>query len=337
MRRAAAGMAIWLALAIATAGCGAPRRAASAKVDTSGAKPAKAVAARQPAVKAVDDRGAIPFVDTPGRMFAGVAVPGRPPPATNARPCAAADLTVTPLSESGGGSLMYQGYVFHNASATTCILRGFPKVVATSPGRPDVVATDANFFPGPTTPANMAPGGATQLNLETSTVCSAFPGGSRTIVPYTTVVVSIPGGGQLTLNGKLELICGLSTGAFYVPQPPQHYTQSPLTGATAKLDLPSSVSAGTTLHYLVELTNPTDQAMVLDPCPSYSQGIGRAGKGFLQLNCTTVHKLAAHHTVRYAMQIAILPDTPTGPTQVYWSIAAVGAVPAKGSLVVEPS
>ncbi|MGH9129477.1 MAG: DUF4232 domain-containing protein [Acidimicrobiales bacterium] len=311
-----------LATLAALSGCGAGVGARSVRVGGTGAPPAS--------IRQVNEQGTVPWVDTPGHMFVPVRLPGPPPPPTNARPCTATDLSVSKAYNNGGGGHLDQYFELRNTSASTCILSGFPGVVATQAGRPDAVGTDGGFFVGHgDTPADMAPGGRTRLGIETNSDCSAFPGGRAGVPPYHSVVVTIPGGGKVTLHGSFAVVCGLFVGAFDVPQAPPRYSQPPLEGATARLELPSSVAAGTTLDYVVDLTNPTGRAMELNPCPSYQQG-----KALFQLDCANVHSLAPDHTVRYAMQQAIPAGTPTGPTDVYWSLAGALDIAASGSVEV---
>jgi len=54
---------------------------------------------------------------------------------------------------------------------------------------------------------------------------------------------------------------GTTTDLFlYVPQPTPTYPKPPLGGATAGLELPSAAEAGTTLRYVVDITNPSPRA-----------------------------------------------------------------------------
>jgi hypothetical protein len=140
----------------------------------------------------------------------------------------------------------------------------------------------------------------------------------------------------MVLHDVFDVECGLFTGQFAVAQPQPEYTQSVIQGATAQIELPSAVDAGTTLRYVVDLTNPTTHDMVLTPCPSYQQGINEAGTGPLEFNCAAVHLLAAHQTERFAMEIAVPADFPTGQAEVYWNVAAIADpyIGARGSVDV---
>jgi hypothetical protein len=103
---------------------------------------------------------------------------------------------------------------------------------------------------------------------------------------------------------------------------PEHLAEprpQPGTPATleARIDLPSSVRAGATILYTVTLTNPTDVAVSLRPCPGYTDGLGSS----FALNCDTVHAIPPHGHVDYAMRIRI-PEkyTRNGVAKVAWSL-----------------
>jgi hypothetical protein len=270
-------------------------------------------------------------------MFSGSPLPVTPRPTTGPA-CTAADVQVTPDGGNGGGGHLYRTYDFRNAGTGPCLLRGFPRVVASEPGKPPFVATDGGFFVGhDDVAATLSPGESAALSLETDTNCQA-----RYAVPntfptnlYHTVTVSIPGGGNVVLAGDFDVECGLFTGQFSVAQPPQQYSQSPVAGVTVQVEVPKAVEAGAVLRYVVALTNPTSHDMVLSPCPSYQQGLGAAGKAIRALNCETVRSIAAGQTVRFAMQLDVPADTPAGPSQVYWNIAAVSDVMISASAPIE--
>jgi hypothetical protein len=288
-----------------------------------------------PSISPVSERGAVPWVDQPGQFFQPSPLPAHYRP-TSAPPCTAAQLQVSPQGPNGAGGHLFFYFDFRNVSGTTCILPGYPHAVASEPGKPDVTATHSGWFADIERSGNMRPGGVTWLSIETDFNCRAryaHPNEHPTRV-YHTVTVSIPGGGQVVINGTFDVLCGLFTGRFAVRQPPQRYTQSPITGARVTLDLPSGVVAGTTLDYVAALTNPTGTDMVLHPCPGYQQSLGPAGKAVLSLNCRAQRTIPAHQTVRFAMRLHVPADTPTGPGNLVWSIAAPAGIFAHGSLHV---
>ena len=244
---------------------------------------------------------------------------------TTGRACRASDLRASgDIGAPGGGGHTPETFEFVDTSSTPCVLKGFPRVVATEPGKPAVVAVDGGFFVGQEKSATMSPGSYTTLSLETERDCDARYADVNhwpTLI-YHTATVAIPGGGSMVVHDVFDVECGLFTGQFGVAQPQPEYTQSVIQGATAHIELPSAVHAGTTLHYVIDLTNPTANDMSLAPCPSYQQGIGEGGTDPLEFNCPAVHLLPAHEAQRFAMELAVPADFPTGPAEVYWNVAA---------------
>ena len=270
-------------------------------------------------------------------MFIGSPLPVAALPTTG-RACRAPDLKVSDIGGNGGGGHSYATFQFENISSTPCVLNGFPHVVATEPGKRPVVAVDGGFFVGQEKSATMSPDNSTALDIETERDCDARYADVNhwpTLI-YHTATVAIPGGGSVVLHDVFDVECGLFTGQFAVAQPQPEYTQSVIQGATAQIELPSAVDAGTTLRYVVDLTNPTTHDMVLTPCPSYQQGINEAGTGPLEFNCAAVHLLLAGRTQRFTMEIAVPADFPTGQAEVYWNVAAITDpyIGARGSVDV---
>jgi len=184
----------------------------------------------------------------------------------------------------------------------------------------------------------MPTGGVTWLTLKTSNDCPARnpASGRYPTRVYHATIVTIPGGGRVVIRQPLDVLCGLFTGQFGVTEPPRRYVNPPWTRVRVALDLPASVTAGSVLRYVVDLTNPTGAPMRLRPCPGYSQGVAVAGKTVLELNCAAVpgRQLPARQTVRFAMRIPVPGGTPTGPTWVGWSIAGSVTADAHGSVRV---
>jgi hypothetical protein len=308
----------------------------SAPADLSTA--ASAPSAPTPPGVPVDETGAVPWGNAPGSMFFGSPLPVAPLP-TSGRACRASDLKPSgDIGGSGGGGHTPEIFEFTDISTTPCVLKGFPRVVATEPGKPPVVAVKGGFFTEQETPATMSRGSYTWLSLETERDCNAryaVPDSYTTLI-YHSATVTIPGGGIVVLHDNFDVECGLFTGQFGVTPPQPEYTQSVLQGATVQIELPNAVDAGTPLRYVIDLTNPTAHDMVLDPCPSYQQALGEGGKDPLEFNCPAVHLLHAGQTQRFAMELDVPADYPTGPAEVYWNLAAFTDpdISARGSVDV---
>jgi hypothetical protein len=87
------------------------------------------------------------------------------------------------------------------------------------------------------------------------------------------------------------------------------------------IHVPATVRAGRTLHYQVTLTNSTNTAVPLDPCPNYTQSLVRqTSRGdhptttTYRLNCAAIHTVPAHTTVTLQMQ---QPIPTTGANQTF--------------------
>jgi hypothetical protein len=266
-------------------------------------------------VSAVELTGVVPWIDAP-TVTPAPSDSSPPPRAADARPCLAADLTAQLAAGGAAAGTETTLVQFRNISDSMCVLKGFPVVTATEPGLPDVAAAH-DLFPGTST-ANMAPGQDTRLALEWTVMCPAGRGGGGSGgAPYHTLRVALPGGGTVEVSDDTgwDLTCGLWTGPFYVPEPEPPNPYAPL---RASLEQPSSVAAGSTLIYVVKLTNTSDEPIALTPCPAYIQLAGTSGQDVETLNCDPVGAIDAHQSVRFEMQLAIPANAPQGPAKLAW-------------------
>ena len=279
----------------------------------------------------------VPWVDRPAPAYA----PPQPlpfPTPTDAPPCRADQLSPDTY---GAQFTQEDGIVvaFRNTSATACLLAGRPDVVASGPGLADEqLAATSMRWPGITT--NLAPGKTASTLIHDPRACQNNPGGDRVdTLYYTRLVFTMPGGGTTTVTPvHLHSYCGPSVAPYVQNPPPDRYPPQPLDGLTASLTLPRSVHAGTTLTYVVTLTNPTSQPVATTPCPGYVQS-GQDGGVQLKdthgLNCDTVTSVAPGQHVRYQMQLPIPADAPTGRLTVFWdAVSGAHAPRAKGTVQI---
>jgi hypothetical protein len=91
---------------------------------------------------------------------------------------------------------------------------------------------------------------------------------------------------------------------------------------------PQNVTPGDAMTYTVALTNPTSTAIVLDPCPSYAEGIkGRPSSvRTYQLNCGAVRRIGAHATVSFTMRLALPAGLTPGDAVLDWRLEVPGPV-----------
>lgn len=102
------------------------------------------------------------------------------------------------------------------------------------------------------------------------------------------------------------------------------------------ISAPSSVAADQTLSFHVTLTNPTDFAVPLIPCPTYAVALRdvlvqhdpHAASSSGRLNCAaSPASVAAHASITYDMHLDV-SAVPTGPRRLVWTW--LGDWPAEG-------
>lgn len=269
---------------------------------------------------------AVPWAD----LSPGPYSPPPPPPATlpptSSPPCRASQLTVTDNGGNGAGGHLAHYYKFTNASTTTCLLGGYPRVVASEPGHPDLVATHGTFFGDGGPPGDVAPNGSSDLTIQTASTCATNPGGASGAV-YQHVVVTLPGGGDIVIPGaSFDGICGLSVTAFAWPVPSPVALPEPIAALKVTIAAPQRLRAGTTAVYAVMLANPTGAAVTLGPCPNFIQGLQgtAADKDSHRLNCAAAKPIAPHGQESFIMHLVVPDDAANGQTALTWSLVAPG-------------
>lgn len=282
---------------------------------------------------AVTATGAVPWLDAPTVPGPAPDPPSPLPRPADARPCGARDVHATSDGRNGAGGHEVMYLRFRNVSRSTCVLKGYPRVSATEAGLRTVIGTDGSFFPSGQT-ANIAPGQRADLGVETDTYCAARPGGGPPGALYHRLHIALPGGGHVAVDEPrgFDPTCGLHITAFSVPQAPQPEPRSVL---SPSLETPATVFAGATLVYVVDLINPTDQPIALNPCPAYVQAIANLPtpvKEVDALNCGPVGAIGAHRTKRFQMRLTIPPSTPEGPITLHWDL--IGVEPAAASATI---
>lgn len=218
---------------------------------------------------------------------------------------------------------------FTNHAATACVLNGYPTVAGVSAtGTVTVLRTPhGSYFGDPGPPANIAPGQIAAVNISGGDACIAAQRGQHRI--YLTLRIGLPGGGFVTASSAhFDTSCGVSVSKFGVPadqQPPLNPPQSPL---TATIHAPQTVHPGQDLRYTVTLTNTSDTAYSLRPCPAYQESFyaiaSRAVKGVTRnyyLNCEAVGQIDAHASVTFRMQLQLPATLPaTKITKFNWQL-----------------
>lgn len=257
------------------------------------------------------------------------------PPQLGAPACTADKLSVVSVWPVGTGQ--DDGFMIslRNTGSTACLLEGTPRVVASSPGKATVLASTENL-PSYGEVTDTAPGATVELEIDIPAACPAYPGGASAALPeYQGVTISISGGiSKVVHKPHLTFPCGMATTPFFTPTPAPTYSKNPLVGLIPRLRLPATVKAGTTLSYVVALTNPGSQPVALSPCPAYLENSSIPTKLVYRLNCQSVRTIPAHGQVTYQMEMAIPNTAPSGMTKVGWILFGASTLMGHGQVRV---
>ncbi len=303
---------------------------------------------RVPAPPTADLADAVPWTDAPASPYVA---PGQAARTTDAPPCTAADLAATAdVAATAGPQDGVGGRVVHyvdlkNTSASTCLLQGYPQVQAVGDGLPDVEATQGTVVPGAGA-ADMRPGEVTTLAIETTTECQALASGPVS-GPWPRLRLTLPDGGgtvEVDVPDGVDAFCGLATSEFSGPTPTTPAAMDPLASLVATLEVPATLAPAEPLTYVVRLTNPTDEAIALDRCPSYVETLAgtQTTRESYALACGAVGEIGPHASVRFAMRfvsadargrLATESDrTPSAPLSIRWAMVAPFDVSATAGL-----
>ena len=272
---------------------------------------------------------AVPWADRPPGPDYSPPPPSTTLPPASSQPCSASQVKAIPTGRNGASGHIMYGYQLTNISSRTCLLAGYPGVVATEPGHASVAASQGTYVPDTGPPGDVAPGASSDLTIEVVSSCDA----PSTFTTYHHVVVTLPGGGDIVLSGlSLTLACGLHVGAFALPVPlPEPVTSAnPIAAITASLMVaPQQLEAGTTAIYAAVITNPTDAVITLDPCPNFLQYLsGTTVKDRHQLNCADAKPIPPHAQETFVMHIVVPDDAPDGHSTLSWNLFSPGGATA---------
>jgi len=285
-----------------------------------------AVSSTEPAVA--------PWVDRPASL---PAPPPSPPPPSAAYPaCRADQIKVRAGSAGAATGHIANTLLLINFGDRPCTLAGYPTSVTgvrADGAQVSLHAGHGTFFDGAGYwPANLQPGDHGELVVATADVCAALNQPTPQPDPYASVLVGLPGGGDVRAAVGFDAACGVDVSELGVrASPPPDPDAYP--GLTATMHAPSTVPAGTLMHFTVTLTNGGNAVVALDPCPVYAESIYSDGphEHVYELNCDTVHSIGPGESVTYAMQIPV-PST-RGLAKFGWRLPA-GAVFAGDVLTI---
>lgn len=269
------------------------------------------------------------------------------PPGT---PCRAADLRATPGRGGAGLSNDLTVVVLTNISRAACGVGGYPRLIGVKAAGATVAlnASHGTYF-GDLTPAVLPPGGQAKLYLGTYTACSALNQPDQAAVQansaantYTGVVIELPADlGSVQANDiQFDTACGLSVSQLGVELPPPTPTSGAtggLASLTARASLPTQVRAGTTLNYVVVLSNTGSTAISFGRCPSYTEVFNDNADvvtSSYRLNCGPVGAIPAGSSVAFAMELAVPAGAVASGAKIGWELNEPSGPFAGGAIQV---
>ena len=295
MRAPAVTVCTFAVVALALSGCvGGQTRGPSGSLVTG----SKSSVPGNEAVASASD--VIAWVDRPAAHYVAPS-PSLPP--ADAKPCRPADIRASSGQMGAGLGNTNLPVTLVNVSITACSLTGYPTLVGVdAKGGHHVIAVQhGSYFGDPGPPANVEPGGRGAVNISGGDGCNAAFARPRM---YPTLLIGLPDGGRVAADGReFDTICGVSVSAFGVPSLAAQPTEIPPLPITAAISAPATAAAGTTLGFVVTLTNPTDADFSLTPCPSYEEFVGSGSSGpwlatirdyFLNCDAAPVIPASAH-------------------------------------------
>jgi hypothetical protein len=296
----------------------------------------------------VADRNRIvPWIDRPApRYIPPPWVTPAPYPAS-ATPCPAGQLRVTGVQWEAAAGTESQRFVFTNVGSTTCLLGGYPRVTGELSSGVRVVLRIRHRPSGvfsKVVPADIPPGQHGYLDVGFSDAC---PMGRSLLARR--IAFALPSGGTVATRHRMRRTCYVRVmsqlGRFAPePQPPRREPGTPdVLRVLLSIKTMTRFLAGSRMHYVVTLINPSRAPVALQPCPSYTEGLAAApGDGqdasverSFFLNCDSTHLIEPHQRVRYSMEMALGPAT-TPLAKIYWHLNSPNEPSAVAVIAIDP-
>jgi hypothetical protein len=248
-------------------------------------------------------------------------------PRPDASPCRAVDLAFDRVNGARAGEHHLDSLGFRNVGATRCTLSGRPVLLGrnVTTGATGALRVSTRTAITPSTdqmPATIDPGEVAEVTIETYETCP----NADAETTYDALRLRLPrDAGELALDDSIDATCGVSMTPWYRRPVPRN-VYDPLARLIVSIEAPRQAAVGTSLEFVVVLTNPTGEDLALNPCPNYSMWLAGPLKVFRahRLNCT-VPAVPAGGTVRFAMRLEV-PDVPgqVGPRSINWTLDANG-------------
>lgn len=261
--------------------------------------------------------------------------------------CTAAQLEVGRGASSGATGHVNQPIVFRNRTSSACVLQGYPDLA--------VIAADGQtlaegagttnrgtfFLDGPAVPVLIQPGTAPLKSMYDPTAPVGTPGQAYVNIEWwdcqartaERLLVSLgDGAGQLSLaflgRAPVSPACGATaTATSYLargPFDPSGFPWPPppeVVNIAIAIAAPATVRRGTALDYTVTLTNQSNRAYRLFPCPDYFEFVGgKLARSTFALNCGPVGAIAPGGSAAFAMRMEIPATISAGLTEIRWGV-----------------
>ncbi len=189
-------------------------------------------------------------------------------------------------------------------------------------------------------PAALSPGQQAEFVLAASDMCA------KPRTDFRAIRFRVASGPWMSVtvpdHGTIGLPCARWFSAFGLPT--QHANPAranPLHVLKVTSSMPATVAVGAPVHFEVTLTNPTDHAVALAPCPTYTEFLAPAGTNphvrqrSYRLNCAGAGgRIPPHSKVVFAMR-ARAPRAP-GKAKFGWFIDNAGLATGRALTVANP-
>lgn len=244
------------------------------------------------------ERAAVPWIDREtDDVTAGTHMDDN---TANVDDCRATDLE---LSTGRGG--IWQGSILQSISVKSL----GSAACRFSPPQIGVVMSDGDVFPAEmadtATAVVLPPKAEAMIEISSqSPPCGDVSNGDESQVSRS-LTVSLAEAKSVELAGTyLSVACGRPiltdiTAPDLAPPDDRSVLEASL------LRLPGTITPGAPIKYFVVLANPTDTAVSLQPCPSYSEGVKGLAPSTYQLNCSDVGEVPPQDRVAFEMQYSV--------------------------------
>jgi hypothetical protein len=253
---------------------------------------------------ATAETAAIQWINARGAKF-------NPAPA-DASPCTRTDLQFEPTHQGAYHGLATQEVIVTNVSSTACKLVGPPDMIASANSLSKAI--DAGNFARDR--IVIEPRSEVVMTLGAPAGCT-----SKDDEIADTVSLSIANGSPAELRGVyLPLACGDPAVVSFSQEgsPP---STDPRSSLVATWTGPGTAARGSTISYVIRLTNPTGADIALDPCPSYTQHAnGDDVSETLLLNCADAQVIRAGGFEEFAMELTLPSGEGSPEIKVGWHL-----------------